>query len=117
MRRQVGALLVNADGTTYYLGHNKERGGKRCDQGQCPRGQKSLEEQPAYQPYDDCVAVHAEAMVLSPILPSHLPGHTLYLTELPCSDCAQLIGTFTGLRVVVKKEGESAFLYQRPDGR
>src|SRR5688500_20268145 len=60
----------------------------RCDAGDCPRGMKSLAEQPAYAPYDDCVAIHAEMMVLAYYLEKDLTGWRLYVTDKPCDDCA-----------------------------
>jgi deoxycytidylate deaminase len=104
--RKVGAAL-RLPGGTYLFGHNWERNGLRCDEGGCPRGRKTLEEQPAYAPYDDCVAQHAEAMVLSQSLPFDLTGYTLYVSEQPCSDCSGIIGKFPGLRVVAREKGET----------
>src|SRR5688500_14278012 len=65
----------------------------RCDAGDCPRGMKSLAEQPAYAPYDDCVAIHAEMMVLAYYLEKDLTGWRLYVTDKPCDDCAANIAT------------------------
>lgn len=115
-RRRVGAVLIYPSGG-YAIGFNWERNGQRCDEGGCPRGRKTYEEQPEGAPYDDCVAQHAEAMALSFSLPSDVSGYTMYVTEEPCSDCAELIGKFPGLRVVVAKKGDNGDIHQRSDGR
>jgi deoxycytidylate deaminase len=107
-RRQVGAVLIpeyNRVGRAIRIGWNTEMNGGKCNQGGCPRGRKSFDEQPAYAPYDDCVARHAEMVCLSELLGFALIGYTLYVTEEPCSDCWAQIDKFVGLRVLVLGRG------------
>lgn len=88
VRRKVGAVLIDATGMSRSTGRNQEREGLRCDQGDCPRGLKTLDQQPAYAPYDDCIAEHAEAMALR--LPVDRRGRgpwLLVVTDEPCSTC------------------------------
>lgn len=102
MRRQVGAVLV---GQTHgwRLGHNYETLGRSC-RIHCPRGSKTHDELPAYAPFSgdgECIAVHAEQMVLSDMLPDSAYGCSLFVTDEPCKDCWQLIDLFEGLTVWV----------------
>ena len=103
VRRQVSAVLFNPFMGFVLGAWNVERNGLRCDKGECPRGLKSFYEKGSNEPpYDDCVAVHAEAGVLSQYKPgSKMSGITLYVTEEPCPECLELIEKYPGLRVVV----------------
>lgn len=103
LRKKVGACLNNPAIGLSECARNKEKDGLRCDGGECPRGQKSADEKaPNEPPYDDCVAVHAEAAVLARYKPgSRLYGLTLYVTHEPCPECLEVIERYPGLRVVV----------------
>lgn len=102
-------------GVPVAIGYNLETGGLSCDSGECPRGLKSYEEQPAEAPYDDCVAVHAEVRALRDfaafaetinINPEELhwveqmgEESLMYISEKPCGDC-RLALEWAGLRAV-----------------
>jgi len=100
VRRQVGAALMSASGELMSLGFNTERMRLRCDKGECPRGRLTHEEKPSgTEPFDDCIAEHAEQVCLSDWLFVSLEGCTLYVTDTPCDDCRDYIfGNWPGLR-------------------
>lgn len=93
-RRQVGAVVV----TPRHIaipGYNgtKGHGIPGCLDGACPRGLKSLDEVPAYAPYTDCIARHAED---NAIMKAHEAGLDLrdsaaYVTSEPCGGCYELL--------------------------
>jgi dCMP deaminase len=90
----VGALIVN-DFHVTMPGYNgtPEHGQPGCLEGACPRGLKSLDEVPAYAPYTDCIAVHAEANALKKArrVMMDLQGAVAYVTREPCNSCHKLL--------------------------
>lgn len=64
LRKKVGAVLFDKEGKFLAYGANINPPGAPCDEGFCPRGQKSFAEQPANAPYDDCTAWHAEMVAV-----------------------------------------------------
>jgi len=90
VRCQVGAVVV-LDNYHVWIGYNGPPSGQvNCDQGGCPRGFKSLEEQPRGGDYHDCCAIHAEANAIDKMLESwgyYEPGMMLYTTREPCTGC------------------------------
>lgn len=91
-RRQVGAVIVDADHRILSTGYNGAPSGKPgcLSFGACPRGRKDYDEVKALSAYDDCIAIHAEANALLYARTS-LVGATIYVTCKPCNDCAKLI--------------------------
>lgn len=88
-RRKVGAIVVSPDGRVLGGGYNHLPKGF-CDEGDCPRGKLSYEECPAYGPYNNCKATHAEVAAINQS--SSLPdGCSLIVTADPCEDCAKVI--------------------------
>lgn len=77
LRKRVGAVLYDNEGKFLAYGANINPPGEPCDEGFCPRGQKSLAEQPANAPYDDCTAWHAEMVAI--LNAAHLIGGTFSL--------------------------------------
>jgi dCMP deaminase len=61
-RRQVGAVIVDADHRIVSTGYNGAAAGKRgCLSGACPRGRLSYDELPHQAGgYDNCISLHAE---------------------------------------------------------
>lgn len=103
-RRQVGALLVDQDTHIVASGYNGAPSGEiHCTDGGCPRGQKSLEEIPAFSEYSNCVAIHAEAncLIRAGLLAR---GATLYITCPPCHECSRLIKAAGVARVVTPED-------------
>lgn len=99
-RRQVGALVVDADGRIVASGYNGAPSGeKHCTDGGCPRGMLSRDECATRSAYDNCVAIHAEANAL---LRAGLQAKdaTIYITCAPCHECARLV-TAAGISRVV----------------
>lgn len=64
LRKKVGAVLFDNEGKFLAYGANINPPGAPCDEGFCPRGQKSFAEQPVNAPYGDCTATHAEVMAV-----------------------------------------------------
>lgn len=90
-RRQVGAVIVDADNRILSTGYNGAPSGHRgCLDGGCPRGLQTYDEVAALSAYDTCISVHAEANALLYARTS-LVGATIYVTCKPCNDCAKLI--------------------------
>lgn len=90
-RRQVGAVIVDADHRILSTGYNGAPSGHAgCLDGHCPRGLLSYAEVSALSAYDDCISIHAEANALLYARTS-LVGATIYVTCKPCKDCAKLI--------------------------
>ena len=94
-RRRVGAVVV--DDQRRIIGHwcnGAPEDKPQCLDGGCPRGLKTIEEQPMYAPYSDCTAIHAEAGAVAMALAEHperLARATLYTTANPCAECAPVI--------------------------
>lgn len=94
VRAQVGAVVV-VDNQLTYVGYNgPESGETNCDQGGCPRGQKSFEELPSGAAFNGregfCTAVHAEINALQKYLRVHIDVTSravLYTTREPCHQC------------------------------
>lgn len=63
-RKKVGAVLFDREGKFVAYGANINPPKQPCDEGFCPRGQKSYGEVPADAPYGDCTAWHAEMVAL-----------------------------------------------------
>ena len=110
-RRQVGAVLVNADNEIVGSGYNGSPSGTpHCIDGACPRGQLTYEEQPAFVGYGNCIAVHAEINAIQQFIKTHrlpLPDQkslTLYINCRPCEDCAATIQRMEIGRVVFPED-------------
>lgn len=97
LRKRVGAILFSNEGKFLAYGANINPPGKPCDEGHCPRGQKSYAERAVDSPYDDCTAWHAEMVALL-VARERLAirlgeGHheitngTLVVTHEPCHEC------------------------------
>lgn len=105
-RRQVGAVVVDAQHRILSTGYNGAPAGQPgcLTAGACPRGQTSLSHVLPGSSYDTgpgaCIAVHAEANALLYADGWHLRGATLYCTDEPCGGCARLIAGAGIIRVV-----------------
>ncbi|AVP41401.1 deoxycytidylate deaminase [Streptomyces phage Yara] len=90
VRDQVGAVVV-LDNYHVWIGYNGPAAGQlNCCDGGCPRGLKSLAEQPRGGSYGDCTAVHAEVNAIHKMLESwgyYEDGMILYTTREPCTGC------------------------------
>lgn len=90
-RRQVGAVIVDANNRILSTGYNGAPAGHAgCLAGHCPRGLMGYEEISALSAYDNCISIHAEANALLYARTS-LVGARIYITCEPCKDCAKLI--------------------------
>ena len=89
-RRKVGAALV-LNGIIVGKGHNELREGS-CQEGDCPRGKMSYEEQPPDVGYEasGCFSVHAEESALAQA-GSRAVGALAYVSEWPCPRCERAL--------------------------
>lgn len=102
-RLKVGAVILDTEHRVVSIGWNAAPKYVRgCEDGGCPRGQRSLSEVPHGAAYDDCIAVHAEARAILDA-GRHLDGFTIYVTVPPCHECARLI-TGSGILYTVTPE-------------
>lgn len=97
-RDQVGAVVVK-DRRIRATGYNGAPSGQPgCLS--CPR--RTSECAPG-TPYDNCVAIHAEANALLYCDREDLIGATLYITRAPCYACEKLIAA-TGVEHIIYPE-------------
>lgn len=92
-RRQVGAVVV-LDRKVIGNGFNGVARNKlHCSDGGCPRGRLSYEDVPAGADYNQfpCLAIHAEHNAILQAGLGACRGATLYVTDRPCQQCANLI--------------------------
>lgn len=94
-RRQVGAVIVDANGTIVATGYNGLAAGKPgcASAGACPRGQLSYTEQAEFKGYEQtgCRAVHAEVNAIIRAGRDRCLGSTIYVTAEPCFHCSIVI--------------------------
>lgn len=99
-RRAVGCVIVDVDRRVLGTGYNgSPPGGPSCLAGECPRGQQTYDEVPAFSNYDSCIAVHAEANALL-FARASCKGATAYVTTAPCPSCAKLLAGAGVVRTV-----------------
>jgi len=96
----VGAVIVGADGRIQATGYNGPPAGYDHSEGSCtvfcPRRSAAVRD-PAYA---DCPAIHAEVNALLYSDRSLRAGGTIYVSSVPCLNCAKALAN-SGLRRVV----------------
>lgn len=98
-RRQVGAVLVDADNRIIGTGYNgAEPGGPSCIAGDCPRSYSNVPS--GVGDYDMCISIHAESNALL-FARTSVKGATLYCTDEPCPGCAKLLRGAGVVRTVI----------------
>lgn len=103
--RAIGAVIVDTSNRIVSTGYNGPPrgfdvdGAKNCREF-CPRSRKSQEEKISTVAHSDCYTVHAEANALLFSDRRSYEGGTLYVTSLPCWECAKMIAN-SGVRRVV----------------
>lgn len=107
-RSQVGAAIVTAGGRLCSTGYNGPPAGLnvRADGGfrsaacrtDCPRS--SGEQLP--NNYSNCISIHAEINALLFCDRTMVEGGTVYVTRMPCFDCAKAIANSGASRLVVR---------------
>jgi dCMP deaminase len=100
-KAQYMALVVDRYGIVVATGYNGVPSGfKHCKDGGCPRAE-TVEQGGSY---DNCSALHAEANALLRVSRESCEGATIYVSGLPCWDCAKLI-VGSGIKRVVYRMG------------
>jgi len=100
-RRRVGAVITR-NRRIQSTGYNGPPSGYgHCDAGACPRAGTDAA---MCEPYDNCVAIHAEANALLFATPEEREGATLYCTAAPCFACAKLVAN-SGIAEIVAAGG------------
>lgn len=102
-RRQVGAVVVQ-DRKVIGNGFNGVASGKaHCVSGGCPRGRLSYSDVPPGADYNQfpCYAIHAEHNAILQAGLERCLGATIYVTDQPCQQCANLIEHAKIGRVVI----------------
>ena len=114
LRRQYGAVIVKNDEIIATGYNGAPRGDENCcDVGSCWRDRHNI---PHGEPYEKCVAVHAEANAIISASRNEMIGSTLYLYGFegfdkpidnpePCIMCNRLIKN-AGIEHVINKIGE-----------
>ena len=94
-RRQVGAILVDADGKLVSTGYNGPPAGQpHCIDTPCPGAADKSGDTTR------CIAVHAEANAIHQVGSSRRAPCTLYCSTTPCFDCAGML-IAEGIREIV----------------
>lgn len=113
LRRNYGAVIVNADRIVSTGYNGAPRGDENCcDRGTCPRIEKQIAHNSG--DYSDCCSVHAEQNAIIHGTFSDMQGATLYLSGFdsdsgtlikakPCPICSRMIRN-AGITRVVSSE-------------
>lgn len=106
------AIVVDRFGIVAATGYNGAPSGMiHCADGGCPRA--TVQHQGGS--YSDCVSIHAEANALLRVSRQDCEGATIYVTGLPCWDCAKLI-VGSGIRRIVHKSGRRPIDFDQVQG-
>lgn len=93
-RRQVGAVIVDAQNRIVGAGYNGTyRGGPNCLDGACPRAASGVESGSSYDTGPGaCIAVHAELNALLDVSDrKRLESSEMYITAAPCDGCLKIL--------------------------
>lgn len=117
VRRHVGAVLLDLEGTQRGRGHNTEEDGQSCA-GDCPRAALSYAQCAAGTDYGNCIVIHAEMVALWQVLVTHelreVRGWTMVVTCEPCADCAEVLERH-GLHVVFGEKLQNVSLCEEEE--
>lgn len=112
-RAQIGAVIVSSNQRIAATGYNGPAAAwpheGMCIEW-CPRARG---EAPLDNLYDACPSIHAEANALMYVDRSSIDGGTLYVTGVPCMQCAKLISN-SGIHRVVCRASE-ADAHRKPE--
>lgn len=101
-RAQMGAAIVSHDQHIVATGYNGPSA-NWPETGDCINWcERAKGNAPLDNLYDACPAVHAEANALLYVDRSRSEGGTIYITSVPCMQCAKLISN-SGIRRVVSR--------------
>ena len=107
-RRKVGAVVVQ-NNRVIGQGYNGVPSGRtHCIDGGCPRGQLPYSLVPADADYNlhPCYAIHAEHNAILQAGLAACAGATIYVTDKPCQQCANLIEHAKIGRIVIRGQEE-----------
>lgn len=97
---QHGAVIVS-NRRIQSTGYNGTPSGfGNCDAGACPRGKSGDLSEP-------CAGLHAEANAILYAAPEDRQGATLYITGVPCFECAKLIANSGLVEIVALEDGST----------
>lgn len=105
-RRQVGAMIFDADTHVVSAGRNGSPPGKPgcASDGACPRGRQTTQDVAPGSSYDtgpgSCIAIHAEVNALARADWVRMAGGTLAVTDEPCDGCKRVIQAYPLARVI-----------------
>lgn len=95
---QFGAVIVSSENRIMATGYNGPPGRSKLKCVDCPRHQ--VDAQVTKPTYSDCFTIHAEANALLFCDRRDAVGGTMYVTGMPCPDCAKLVANAGIARVV-----------------
>ena len=111
-RAQMGAAIVSHDQHIVATGYNGPSA-NWPETGDCINWcERAKGNAPLDNLYDACPAVHAEANALLYVDRSRSEGGTIYITSVPCTQCAKLISN-SGIRRVVSRL-RAADMHRKP---
>lgn len=112
-RNNTGAVLVSPSRGVLAVGVNAIPGGLKCSEGDCPRGQLSYEQKPAYSDYSDCKAIHAEMNCINAVQEDKR-GMLMIVTRPPCEKCKHVLDAagIETLWVQTRRTSRKITLYQ-----
>lgn len=95
-RRQIGAVILDADHRIVGAGYNGAPPGEPgCLAGNCPRAFSDVPPDAPYTGRGNCIATHAEMNCLMDAGRDKLsPGCVMYVSDKPCPDCQKMLRGF-----------------------
>lgn len=115
--RKIGAVIVDSANRPISSGYNGPPRGFDVDEARdctafCPRSKMPTSERGAS--YGDCYTIHAEANAIIFADRRTFEGGTLYVTSVPCWECAKIVAN-SGIRRVVFNLDLDLDAHRKPD--
>jgi dCMP deaminase len=100
VREKHGAVIVSKRRTRSTGYNGPPTGYGHCDDGDCPLGRSGENLADGDNRNQVCFGLHAAANAILYAAPDEREGATIYLTSIPCIECAKLIAN-SGLKEIV----------------